>query len=156
MNSYTLLRSQKIYATINEVWDFFSSPENLDALTPNDMGFEITSELPLKKMHKGQIIKYKVRPILNIPLYWKTKITEVDTLNSFVDFQLKGPYKLWKHTHSFVPKDDHIIMEDKVEYILPFGPLGRLAHKLFIGKKLNNIFDYRIKKVDQYFNTKPQ
>ena len=154
MRTYKLERKQKLKATITEVWDFFSNPENLDLLTPDDMGFEITSPLPLARMYRGQRIEYKVSPILNIPLKWVTEITEVEDNYAFVDEQRKGPYKYWRHKHIFEDMGDHVIMYDRLEYALPFGVLGTLAHKLYVQKRLTEIFDYRYDKVENLFNKK--
>ena len=152
MKTYRLKREQRIKADLNELCTFFSDPANLDALTPDDMGFKIISPTPIPKMYEGQIIEYKVSPLLNIPLYWKTKITEVSEGQYFVDEQKKGPYKYWRHVHTFEDKGDHVLMTDDLEYALPLGILGQIAHSIFVKNKLNQIFNYRFEKVDQIFN----
>ena len=101
MATYELGRTQIITASLEKTWEFFSSPENLDKLTPANMGFDILKPRPLPKMYEGQIIEYKVRPVLGIPLYWKTEITEVRPMKFFIDNQIKGPYNLWRHKHTF-------------------------------------------------------
>lgn len=151
MRHFILEREQLINTTLEEAWRFFSSPENLEELTPDDMGFDIITPKPIPDMYEGQLIEYKVRPILNVPLYWKTEIVNVSHLSSFVDTQLKGPYKLWRHTHTFQKVDGGVLMKDKVEYALPLGIIGRLAHTLFVKRKLNKIFDYRLNTVDKIF-----
>jgi len=151
MKVYTLERKQTLNATLEEVWDFFSSPENLDKLTPSNMGFDILTPRPLPKMYPNQEIEYKVRPVLNIPLYWKTRITEVKPKEYFIDEQLKGPYSLWKHKHTFSEDKGHVYMHDKVEYALPMGLLGRIIHRLYVKTRLEEIFDYRLKVVDELF-----
>lgn len=151
MSTYKLVRKQIIQANIDEVWAFFSSPKNLDTLTPDKMGFEIITALPLPKMHEGQIIDYIVSPILGIPLKWRTEIINVEPKRKFVDLQIKGPYKLWKHTHYFTACDGGIEMVDEVEYSLPFGPIGQIAHFLFVKSKLESIFEYRFEKVKEAF-----
>lgn len=153
MKTFKLHTEQIINASLEEVWDFFSSPENLDNLTPNNMGFEITSQKPVPKMFEGQIIEYKVSPVLNIPLHWKTLISEVKESEYFVDEQLEGPYKYWRHKHIFKAIDDNTVkMNDELEYALPMGPLGNIAHTLYVKNRLKEIFDYRFEKVDQLFN----
>lgn len=152
MKVYTLERSQTLNSTLEEVWDYFSSPKNLDELTPKNMGFQIVTELDSKGMYQGQEIEYYVRPILNIPLYWKTLISEVDTHKSFIDQQIKGPYKLWRHKHTFEEVNGKVRMHDKVEYALPFNFLGSIAHAVFVKQRLDEIFDYRYKMVDKIFN----
>ncbi len=152
MKTFKLHKEQKLVATIDQVWDFFSSPKNLDQLIPDNMGFKIISSNPLDEMFQGQVIEYKVSPIFNIPLYWKTLISEVEFKNHFIDVQIKGPYKLWKHKHVFKQENGYIIMIDKLEYALPFGLLGSLANQLYIKNKLEEIFQYRFEKVNQLFH----
>lgn len=151
MKTYILEQEQLLNVTIEKAWEFFSSPENLDELTPDDMGFSITTPRPIPRIKAGQIIEYKVSPILGIPLYWKTEITEVNDKSSFIDNQLKGPYKLWKHTHTFTEVEDKVLMHDRVEYALPLGLIGRLVHSIYVRNKLKDIFDYRYKKIDFIF-----
>jgi ligand-binding SRPBCC domain-containing protein len=154
MRSYKLYREQRLNITLEEAWDFFSSPANLDLLTPPDMGFRITTAQPIPKMYENQIIEYKVSPILSIPIYWKTKITEVVDRVSFTDQQMKGPYKLWKHIHTFEDRGDHVMMTDDLTYALPLGFLGSIAHSLFVKNRLEEIFDYRYDKAEELFNQK--
>lgn len=147
---YELKRVQKVPVSVEKAWEFFSSPKNLAVITPKEMGFIIKSKVP-EKMYSGLLIDYTVKPILGIPLPWQTEILEVDELKSFVDNQNKGPYKLWHHTHIFEPIDGGVIMTDIVKYELPLGFLGTIAHVLFVKNKLNHIFDYRYKKVEELF-----
>jgi ligand-binding SRPBCC domain-containing protein len=133
-----------------EAWDFFSSPKNLQVITPPYLGFEIQSELP-EKMYPGLFISYKVSPVLGIKLNWTTEITHVNEPHFFVDEQRVGPYTIWHHEHHFVQKEGGIEMTDIVSYKLPFGFLGRLVHPLLVAPKLNEIFAFRFKKVDELF-----
>ena len=152
MATYVLERTQIINATLDQTWDFFSSPENLNKLTPANMGFDILTPKPLPKMFEGQIIEYKVRPVLNISIYWKTEITEVKPKHFFIDNQIKGPYKLWKHKHTFEELDNKVKMTDHVTYTLPMGLIGSFAHILYVKQTLADIFDYRYTVVNQIFN----
>jgi ligand-binding SRPBCC domain-containing protein len=154
MKVYSLETAQILNCTIQEAWAFFSSPENLDLLTPVDMKFEILTQSPIPKIYEGQIIEYNVRPLLNIPMYWKTEITKVIPEKCFIDNQLHGPYKLWRHQHIFETHASGVLMKDKLEYALPLGLLGRLAHSLFVKRKLEHIFNFRFKKVESIFNQK--
>ena len=115
------------------------------------MGFEIISKFHGNKMYPGQLIEYKVRPLLNVPLYWMTEITHVEEGKFFVDEQRFGPYSLWHHQHHFRAVPEGVEMIDIVHYKIPLGPLGVLANVLFVQKKLNDIFDYRFRKVDELF-----
>lgn len=152
MSIYKLERTQLIMSDISTLWQFFSNPENLSAITPAYMNFRITSPISDSGINAGQIITYKVSPILNIPLSWMTEITDVEQHKHFVDEQKKGPYKLWQHKHVFEEKDGKTLMTDIVRYQLPLGLIGRLAHFLFVKRQLQNIFDYRHRKIEAMFN----
>jgi ligand-binding SRPBCC domain-containing protein len=128
--------------SLDEAWEFFSNPANLNNITPAYMRFRILNKSG-ERMYPGQIITYTVRPLLGIPLFWMTEITHVKEKEYFVDEQRRGPYALWHHTHFFKNVPGGVEMTDIVHYRLPFGPLGRLLHWLFVRKQLNDIFDYR-------------
>ncbi|MBS1653269.1 MAG: SRPBCC family protein [Bacteroidetes bacterium] len=151
MAVHSIKTVQKIPVSLNEAWQFFSSPANLQAITPKDMGFEIISLHHGDKMYAGQIIEYKVRPLLGIPLYWMTEITHVEDKKYFVDEQRFGPYSLWHHQHHFKEIDGGVEMTDIVHYKLPLWFVGDIAHALFVRKKLNNIFTYRFNKIEELF-----
>lgn len=149
---YKLEKKQKLNLSLEEAWDFFSSPKNLAKITPDYMHFKITSDLGDGKMYAGQVITYIVKPLLGIPIKWMTEITHVKDKIHFIDEQRFGPYSLWHHQHWFEDKGDHVIMRDIIHYALPLGIIGRLGKQLFIGKQLEDIFDYRYKVVDKLFN----
>ena len=144
---YRLYRKTKLPVSIEEAWDFFSSPKNLKAITPPYLGFEVTSDNP-EKMYPGMIITYIVKPVLSIPLKWMTEITQVRDLEFFIDEQRIGPYKLWHHQHIFTQTDNGVVMEDIIHYSLPMWIFGQLAHWLFVRKQLESIFDYRAEVAD--------
>jgi ligand-binding SRPBCC domain-containing protein len=137
--------------SLDTAWDFFSSPANLKDITPASMGFNIISQHHGEKMYAGQIIEYKVKPVLGIPLYWMTEITHVEDKKYFVDEQRFGPYSLWHHQHHFKAVIDGVEMTDIVHYKLPFWFLGDIANELFVQQQLKGIFDYRYKKVEELF-----
>ncbi|MBM3452945.1 MAG: SRPBCC family protein [Bacteroidetes bacterium] len=149
---YQLKTTQIIPTDMKECWDFFSSPKNLKTITPDYMGFEVLVDIP-EKMYAGLMIEYEVKPILGFPIKWITEITHVDEMKFFVDEQRKGPYKIWHHEHHFKQVQNGIEMTDIVSYEIPLGILGRLAHPLLVKNKLNQIFDYRFKKVEEIFGT---
>lgn len=149
---YKLTRTQQLYGEVNRVWEFFSSPRNLSDITPKDMAFVVLSDLPEGDIYEGLIIDYTVSPLLGIQLKWQTRIEQVDYGKSFTDVQQKGPYKLWRHHHEFIPNDEGVLMIDTVDYELPFGIIGTLAHGLIVKRKLENIFSYRYKVLEQLFN----
>ena len=143
MSFYQFKQEQFIPATIEEVWDFISSPVNLKVITPDYMGFDITSgDLP-EKMYEGMIISYKVAPVFGIKTTWVTEITHIRDKEYFVDEQRVGPYALWHHQHFIEPRDKGVLMKDIVSYAPPFGILGAIANTLMIKNKLREIFDYR-------------
>lgn len=148
---YTLRSVQQIPVSLEKAWDFFSNPANLQAITPGSLGFKIISRQQGDKMYAGQIIEYKVRPALNIPLYWMTEITHVKDLEYFIDEQRFGPYSLWHHQHHFREVQNGVEMTDIIHYKLPFWLLGDLANTLFVKKQLKEIFDFREKKVKEMF-----
>ena len=148
---YQLKKKQFVAASLEECWAFFSSPKNLKEITPDYMGFDVLTDLP-DKMYEGLMIAYQVRPLLNIPMKWVTEIKYVHELSYFVDEQRTGPYKMWHHEHHFKPVDGGVEMIDIVSYELPLGFLGKIAHPIVVKKKLEEIFDYRFKKVDELFN----
>ncbi len=152
MKTYKLFREQLLPIGITEAWDFFSSPANLSKITPQDMAFEIITHLENKPIYSGMKIEYKVRPMLNIPLRWTTEITNVDAPYKFADIQLKGPYSLWEHTHTFVTVPGGVKMTDEVRYALPLGWIGNLAHAIFVKKRLESIFDFREKSLNTFFS----
>jgi ligand-binding SRPBCC domain-containing protein len=148
---YQLRQTQNIPTSIQEAWDFISSPRNLSKITPPYMGFTITNEPIADKMYPGQIISYKVSPVLGIPMTWVTEITHVRDLEYFVDEQRVGPYSIWHHQHKLTEIDGGVAMEDIVSYQPPFGFLGSIANALFIKKQLDQIFAYRTKAVEEMF-----
>ncbi len=150
MGVYTLKAKQVLPISLQEAWDFFSTPKNLQTITPDYLGFEITSELA-DHMYAGQVITYKVRPLLGIPLFWMTEITHVAEGKHFIDEQRFGPYVLWHHQHHFKEVEGGVEMIDLVHYKLPLGFLGKIAHWLFVRKQLEGIFDYRYRFLEEHF-----
>jgi ligand-binding SRPBCC domain-containing protein len=147
---YSLKTEQNLPISLQEAWDFFSSPKNLSKITPKHMGFIITNQ-PSETMFEGQIITYKVSPLLGVKINWMTEITTVKDNEYFIDEQRFGPYSLWHHRHHFYEIDGGIKMIDEVNYKLPFGFLGSVAHLLFVRKKLKSIFEYREKVLIEMF-----
>ena len=150
MKIYRKHTFQNLPITCDQAWDFLSDPNNLKTITPDYMGFEILSGAE-KKMYAGQIIQYIVTPVMGIPTKWVTEITHVKEGEYFVDEQRFGPYALWHHKHFIRPIENGVEMEDIIDYKIPFGTLGRLAHPIIVKPKLNEIFDYRQKKIIELF-----
>jgi ligand-binding SRPBCC domain-containing protein len=148
---YSFKTLQKIPISLDEAWAYFSNPANLANITPDNMGFKTISKYHGDTMYAGQVIEYRVSPVLGIPLYWMTEITHVDDKKYFVDEQRYGPYSMWHHQHHFKAIEGGVEMTDIVHYKLPMWFLGDIANTLFVNKQLNGIFDYRFKKVEELF-----
>ena len=151
MAFYQFTATQKIPASVEQVWDFISSPKNLKEITPAYMGFEITGANLPEKMYPGMIISYKVSPLLGIKMTWVTEITHVENHRYFVDEQRMGPYAMWHHQHKVETIEGGVLMTDIVSYQPPLGFLGVIANALFIRGKLKEIFDFRTVAVDKMF-----
>lgn len=136
--------------TLDEAWEFFSTPKNLNRITPEDMRFNILSggDGP---MYQGMVIQYTVTPLLGIPMPWVTEITHVKHRSYFVDEQRFGPYSLWHHLHRFEEVEGGVMMTDILHYRIPLGPVGKLMGRLFIDRKVNGIFEYRTKVLEGLF-----
>lgn len=152
MKIYTLHKKQNLPITIDEAWEFLSSPKNLKTITPDYMGFHILSGAD-RPMFPGQIIQYIVTPVLGIKTKWVTEITHVKDKEYFVDEQRFGPYSLWHHKHFIKPIEGGVEMEDIVDYKIPMGILGQMMHPILVKPKLEEIFNYRTKKLEELFGT---
>lgn len=154
MKIYTLHTVQKLPITLDQAWEFFSSPHNLKVITPDYMGFHILSGGD-RPMFSGQIIQYVVTPVGGIKTKWVTEITHVKDKEYFVDEQRFGPYSLWHHKHFLKEIPGGVEMEDIVDYKLPFGVFGRMVHPFLVEPKLKEIFSYRRKKLVELFGKFP-
>jgi ligand-binding SRPBCC domain-containing protein len=147
---HQFIRKQFVKTDLQTCWDFFSSPANLKRITPSYMGFDVKTEVPAQ-MYEGLIIAYTVKPLLGIPVEWVTEITHVKDKSFFVDEQRKGPYTMWHHEHHFKEVDGGVEMTDIVSYIIPLGFLGKIVQPFLVKPKLEEIFAYRFKIVDEVF-----
>lgn len=141
---------QVLPISLEKAWEFFSSPANLNEITPEDMRFKIIYG-DLSQTYAGQIITYKVSPFPGVPMTWVTEITQCTEQQYFIDEQRFGPFKFWHHQHKFSAHKDGVLMEDILHYSLPFGIVGELAGKLMIHKKVQGIFKYRESKLNSLF-----
>lgn len=152
MKVYNLTRTQILPISVAEAWDFFSTPKNLSKITPEHMGFEILYISGGEKAYAGQIIRYNVSVLPGIKMHWVTEITQVKEGVHFIDEQRFGPYALWHHQHHFKAVPSGVEMTDEVNYGIPLGILGRLAHFLFVRGEVNRIFDHRYRVLEKYFS----
>jgi ligand-binding SRPBCC domain-containing protein len=139
---HLLERSQRVELTPAQAFAFYSDALNLEPLTPPWLHFQVTTPMPLT-MEAETRLDYTLR-LHGVPIRWQTRILSWDPPHGFVDVQAKGPYSLWEHTHEFEPVGDGAtVIHDRVRYAIPFGPLGALAHRLFVRRDLERIFDFR-------------
>lgn len=150
MKIYTKTGKQKLPISLDEAWAFLCNPANLKTITPPYMGFNITSGAE-RPMYPGQIIQYIVTPIMGIKAKWVTEITHVVDKEYFVDEQRFGPYAFWHHKHFVREIEGGVEMEDIIDYKVPMGILGQLVHPFLVRPKLDEIFDYRTKKLTELF-----
>ena len=140
-------RSQLVPLPVEDAFAFFADAYNLEPLTPPWLRFRITTPRPIP-MRQGTVIEY-VLTMHGLPVRWRTEIVEWESGRRFVDRQAKGPFGLWEHTHTFEQHDGGTLIHDTVHYRMPYGPLGTLAHRAFVARDLERIFDYRSDAVDR-------
>lgn len=146
MTVHTFSRQTRLSHPIDRVFDFFSRAENLEAITPPWIRFRVLTPPPIE-LREGTLIEYALR-IRGLPMRWVSRIVGWNPPHSFTDIQVRGPYRFWEHTHSFIPIDGETEMTDAVLYALPFGPLGVLANRLLVARDLRAIFDYRASRIE--------
>ena len=152
MKLYQLHSKQALPISKAEAWDFLSNPGNLKVITPEHMGFTILSGTD-RPMFPGQIIQYKVSPFPGYTTKWVTEITHVSEGEYFVDEQRFGPYALWHHKHFIKEIDGGVEMEDIIDYKIPLGILGQIAHPIIVKNQLKKIFEFREQKLISLFGT---
>lgn len=147
-----LITKQELNISLEEAWEFFSNPANLNEITPEHMHFKITSDIS-SGFYPGMIITYKIKPFLGITMNWVTEISQVKDKQYFIDNQLSGPYKYWHHQHHFRATENGVEMTDILHYAAPFGLIGKLAEWLFVNRQVQHIFSFRKEKLATLFNT---
>jgi ligand-binding SRPBCC domain-containing protein len=147
-----LKQTQFLPISLEEAWSFFATPRNLNEVTPKDMNFTITSDLP-EKMYEGLMITYKLKPMWGISITWWTEITHINEPQYFVDEQRKGPYKIWHHEHHFTAVEGGVLMTDILYYEIGMSFLGWIAGHLFVHKKVKQIFSHRYHLLESLFKT---
>ena len=154
MTTYLIQREQWVSAPLEKVFEFFSDASNLEVLTPPWLKFRIVTPTPIA-MHTGAKIEYRIDWRV-VPIRWQTEIVEWSPPHRFVDLQLRGPYKLWHHTHTFASVDGGTLVRDIVRYALPLGTIGSLAHKLAVRRDVERVFDYRAERIAALFGDRRQ
>ncbi len=140
---------------MDKVWSFFADPANLPEITPPSMQFTILSATRGDRIYAGQLIEYKLKPLRWLRTHWLTEITQVEKGHYFVDEQRRGPYSLWHHQHHFRQIAGGVEMTDLVHYTVPFGILGSFADALFVRRQLEEIFLFRLQRVEELFGRFP-
>lgn len=147
---YRFEQEQTVKADLNTVWDFFSNPQNLQRMMPDDMGFKTLDKVP-NKMYQGMLLRYKVAPLLGINMPWTSRIEFIEEKSYFVDTQSEGPFAYWHHEHRFEAKGKEVILRDILHYRLPFEPVSKLFHHSIVRKKLIDIFEVRKARTSELF-----
>ena len=141
---------QTLPIDLDSAWDFFSSPKNLETITPDDLSFDILSDVP-DTMYEGLFILYRITPLAGIKMEWVTEIVKIKPKEYFIDEQRKGPYAIWHHEHHFKPVGNGVEMTDLLYYDVGKFVFGKVAEALFVDRKVKAIFDYRRKKLVEIF-----
>jgi hypothetical protein len=141
VNIHRLKREQYVDRPLADVFDFFAEAHNLERITPPWLSFTVLTPGPIQ-MRVGALIDYRLR-VHGLPLRWTSRIEDWQPGRSFVDRQLRGPYRLWHHRHTFAAAGEGTVVRDEVDYAMPFGTLGDLVHRLFVRRDLERIFRYR-------------
>jgi ligand-binding SRPBCC domain-containing protein len=145
VNVHRLEREQYVDRPVADVFHFFAEAHNLERITPPWLSFHVLTPDPIE-MRAGALIDYRLR-VHGVPLRWTSRIEHWEPGRSFVDRQLRGPYGLWHHRHSFAEDGQGTVVRDEVDYAMPFGAIGDLAHPLFVRRDLERIFTYRYEAV---------
>lgn len=149
MSHCTLQRAQFIPRPRSEVFAFFADATNLEQITPPFLHFRIVTPTPID-IRAGTLIDYRLS-LLGIPFSWRTRIDVFEPERRFIDTQLQGPYRLWRHLHEFEEVEGGTLMLDRVDYAVPFGPLGEVARAIFVTRTVEGIFDFRAHTIAERF-----
>ena len=151
-NKHYLKTSVEVNLNIEKTFNFFSKPSNLNLITPNWLNFNILNTSDVNSF-EGAKFYYNIK-LHGITIKWNSIISEWNPYKSFRDIQIKGPYSLWHHTHTFIENDGITTIHDKIRYIVPLGILGRLLNRLWIANDLKYIFEYRKNIINEYFDNR--
>lgn len=144
--TYTLDDELWLPHPIDDVFSFFADAFRLEEITPPWLHFHVLTPKPIT-LHAGALIDYKLR-LHGLPIRWKTEISEWNPPYRFVDRQLRGPYRLWHHLHTFEERDGGTLVKDHVDYSVPGG---RLVDRFFVRPDLHRIFAFRHQKLLEFF-----
>jgi len=152
--NHVVEREQFVPRPLHEVFSFFADAANLERITPPKLHFRILSRLPVD-MHPGAVIDYQLS-LFGVPFRWRTLIESFDVGRQFIDVQLRGPYRSWRHVHDFESVAGGTRMRDRVDYEMPLGPLGEVANVVFVTRQVEDIFDFRRNVIQDVFASGPR
>ena len=145
-----LVTEQVLPISLAEAWDFFSTPKNLNDITPPHLQFEMMSGHE-SEMHEGQILVYRIRLLAGFKRAWVTEIKSVEFQRQFVDEQRFGPYRFWHHRHTFEETAEGVRMTDIIHYDVGFGVIGALVDRAYVTPTVRMIFSYREQTLSKRF-----
>ncbi len=151
MAKYNILRDVQVHTSHQQLWDFISNPSNLEFLTPDGMGGKLVSKDPYDRVIEGMKATYIMKPLSFISVRWVAEFTEVKNNDYFVDEQIKGPFKKWRHKHTVITYNGSVFLRDELHYEMPFGFWGELTNRVFLKKRLHQVFEHREKILNQLF-----
>jgi len=154
MKVHVLERTQVVARPRGEVFAFFADARNLEAITPAFLHFQIAPPIP-EAIRPGTLIEYRLS-LFGVPFRWRTRIEAFEPATRFVDVQLRGPYRLWEHTHTFEDAPGGTRVGDRVRYALPLGPFGEAVHPIFVRRTLERIFDHRRDRIAELLGAAPR
>jgi ligand-binding SRPBCC domain-containing protein len=153
MAVYKLRREQVVPRPLEEVFSFFSDARNLQKITPPWLNFQILTQEPID-IQPGTLLEYRLK-WHGLGIRWQTRIVTWNPPGVFTDEQIRGPYRLWHHTHTFTADAGGTRMVDVVNYQLPLGILGAMAHRFAVRRDLERVFDYRRQVIESLFPPSP-
>jgi ligand-binding SRPBCC domain-containing protein len=144
---FELSDSFVVRSDLSTTWEFFSKAENLPKITPEWMGFEIKTPQPIS-IQQDSILDYTIH-WMGIPIGWRTRIIDWSPQRQFIDLQLRGPYSVWHHQHTFAESAEGTVCTDRVLYKIPLGLIGILMNKLTVQRQLIEVFEFRRKVITE-------
>ncbi len=144
---------QDLAISPKEAWDFFTNPYRLVEITPGWLNFHVIEGCTAGQLYEGQLIRYRVKPLLGIPIHWVTEIRRLREPNFFLYEQRFGPFRMWHYEHHFLPIEGGMRMIDRMQWVLPGGWLGALLFGGWIKRRVKNAFEARFAILTGHFGT---
>lgn len=151
---YTITAELWLPQPPEHVFEFFSDAHNLEAITPAMLNFKVLTPQPIV-MAEGTLIDYKLK-VRGVPMRWTSRITVWNPPHRFVDEQVRGPYKLWRHEHTFTPHEGGTLARDRVDFLSRGGVFAPLLHRLLVNRDVQAIFDHRTAALRDHFGSQDE